>query len=124
MASSQPTPADIEEAIRAQNQEEAQLEEWLSSGDRRALDVVKSHKRQVSQSAFDEAVRENIEEFDMAISDAIADARATFAMQGMEVSVDIHADENRYGVDTKHANAVDAVESSGQRDLVGVTGTD
>ena len=50
MRSSDPKSADIAEAIKAQNQEEALLEEWLSKGDRRAVQVVKSHKRQVSQS--------------------------------------------------------------------------
>ena len=48
----------------------------------------------------------------MAISDAIADARATFAMQGMEVPGDIQADEDRYGLDAKQTDTVDSVESS------------
>jgi predicted exporter len=65
----------------AQNREEAQLESWLGAGDRRALEVVQAHAA-VSQSAFDEAVLSNMEEFEMSMQDAIQDAKATFHMQG------------------------------------------
>ena len=122
--SSDPKSADIAEAIKAQNQEEALLEEWLSKGDRRAVQVVKSHKRQVSQSAFDDAVRENIEEFDMAISEAIADARATFAMQKMEIPAEILTDDSRYELDTKSPNDEGAPGSSGGVDMAGDASTD
>ncbi len=77
-------------AVQAQNRSEAQLEQWLSQGDQRALEVVKA-QREVSQDNFDEAVRENIEEFEMEIEEAITDAKTQFELQGLsctEVSVD------------------------------------
>jgi len=40
----------------------------------------------VSQEAFDEVVRENMEEFDMPEEEAVADAVAQFKMQGVDLS--------------------------------------
>ena len=77
-------------AVQAQNRSEAQLEQWLSQGDQRAVEVVKA-QREVTQDNFDEAVRENIEEFEMEIEEAITDAKTQFELQGLsctEVSVD------------------------------------
>ena len=77
-------------AVQAQNRSEAQLEQWLSQGDQRAVEVVKA-QREATQDNFDEAVRENIEEFEMEIEEAITDAKTQFELQGLsctEVSVD------------------------------------
>jgi hypothetical protein len=40
----------------------------------------------VSQDAFDDVVRENMEEFDMPEEEAVADAVAQFTMQGVDLS--------------------------------------
>ncbi len=105
-ASAAPEDA-VAAAVRAQNQEEALLESWLSEGDRRALEVVHVHaggaaggdRPEVSQSAFDDAVKENIDEFEMSLAEAVEDAKATFVMQGMRVPEDM-----RYGgEDTKES---------------------
>lgn len=39
-------------------------------------------KRQITQATFDETVRENMEEFDMARAEAVADAVKQFTSQG------------------------------------------
>ena len=90
MEKEQKTDDPLTIAVQAQNRSEAQLEQWLSQGDQRALEVVKA-QREVSQDNFDEAVRENIEEFEMEIEEAITDAKTQFELQGLsctEVSVD------------------------------------
>ncbi|GAQ79629.1 hypothetical protein KFL_000340320 [Klebsormidium nitens] len=46
----------------------------------------KSTKVKVSQEAFDAAVKENIEEFDMEPDEAVSDAVKTFEMQGADLS--------------------------------------
>ena len=69
-------------AVQEQNRQEAQLETWLSEGDKRAIDAVKK-QREVSQEMFEEEVRENIEDFDVSIEEAIKDAKAQFEIQGL-----------------------------------------
>lgn len=41
---------------------------------------------QISQEAFDGAVRENMEEFDMDLTEAVEDAIKTFQLQGADLS--------------------------------------
>ena len=113
--------SELAAAVLAQNQEEALLESWLSAGDRRALNVVQAHSGRppqrgfVSQRDFDEAVRENVDEFEMAVDEAEADARATFSMQGMRVP-----DGMRYGAETggKEDREGDATNASASADAV------
>ena len=43
-------------------------------------------RRRITQRTFDDAVRENMDEFDMEIGDAIAGAISEFEMQGADLS--------------------------------------
>ena len=76
-------PAELEKiAVQAQNRSEAQLETWLSQGDQRAVEAVQQ-QREVSQQTFDAAVRENIEDFEMEIEEAIEDTKTQFEIQNL-----------------------------------------
>ena len=77
---------NLSEAVRQQNREEAELEMLLASGDGRAVDIVRTH-RVLSQAAFNDVVRENVEEFDMELDAAITDARQQFEQQGVNLSM-------------------------------------
>jgi hypothetical protein len=78
------TPEEkLNTAVQEQNRNEAQLESWLSQGDQRAVEVVKKHIC-VRQETFDEAVRENIDDFEMEIQTAIDDAKTQFELQGLD----------------------------------------
>ena len=76
----------IAAAVAAQNAEEAQLETWLATGDSRAVDVVKTHRRPVPQALFDEVVRENVEDLELTHVEAVADAREQLGLQGYDCS--------------------------------------
>ena len=88
------TPDPLKLAVAEQNMAEAQLETWLSQGDSRAVAVVKK-QRCVSQETFDAAVRENIDEFEMEVQEAVDDAKTQFELQGVGCD-DIVADVARY----------------------------
>ena len=56
-------------------------------------------KRKVSQEAFDDVVRENVDEFEMGLAEAMLDAVAQFTRQDVDLSL---------LVTTPHGRAVDA----------------
>ncbi|GBG25083.1 Hypothetical Protein FCC1311_013002 [Hondaea fermentalgiana] len=79
------TPEELEqlrERARMQNAKEEQLTQLLLSGDMRGLTLMNN----ISQDTFDEAVKENMEEFEMTREEAIADAIEQFERQGASLA--------------------------------------
>ena len=84
----------ISEQVQEQNRSEAQLEEYLSNGDKRALGM-QATLMCVSQSSFDEAVLENMNDFEMDVEEAVDDASKQFKMQNLDCSK-INIDYDKY----------------------------
>eukprot|EP00514_Thraustochytrium_sp_LLF1b_P005125 CAMPEP_0184511444 /NCGR_PEP_ID=MMETSP0198_2-20121128/2353_1 /TAXON_ID=1112570 /ORGANISM="Thraustochytrium sp., Strain LLF1b" /LENGTH=106 /DNA_ID=CAMNT_0026901407 /DNA_START=91 /DNA_END=411 /DNA_ORIENTATION=- len=70
--------AQLEAAARMQSAKERKLTELLAQGDFRALTLM----NQISQTTFDEAVKENMEEFGLSREEAIEEAIKEFETQG------------------------------------------
>lgn len=71
--------AALLEAGRLQSAKERELTMLLAAGDKRGLTLMK----QISQETFDEAVKENMDEFGLSREEAIKDALEQFESQGV-----------------------------------------
>jgi len=67
---------------RQQNERERAISGLLGTGNVRGLSVLK----RISQATFDEAVRENVEEFEMSRKEAIDETLKQFKSQGCDLS--------------------------------------
>jgi len=70
------------EAVRKQNEREAQLSSLLGQGDKRGLRLLGGS---VSNASFKEAVRENMDEFGATKEEAVKDVVKEFKMLGVDV---------------------------------------
>jgi len=73
----------LREAARKQNEREAQLSSLLGQGDARGLKLVGGS---VSESTFIDAVKENMEVFEVSKAQAVKDVVQEFRLMGLDVS--------------------------------------